>query len=358
MRIRSSAFVAVGVWAVCGCEKASDPGHYERPTTSAADQDRVTADPAPPVLQPKPAEPKPAISMTRPDPIERARGPVRAGEMPVPPSDEPAAYRAWLRGLSPAEQHRVAKFCRQHPLDYQLTCGGVGPLHIPYAPRIRLAVRRRDGSSHPTSRFEDMASWFAALTSQQTQYVETHCAGEDSPSSDLCGDNTPLVVAFEGEAVSYTSGGTFSFVPGRPVASDWPTATTPWLAMDRDNDGMITTGAELFGSSSVLPDGATAINGFAALAALDANHDGKIDATDPAFTSLLLWSDRDADRHSSPDELSPASSVLVSISLYDHLDVRCDMRRNCEGERATLQWREPSGALRTGAIIDVYLPTR
>jgi hypothetical protein len=207
--------------------------------------------------------------------------------------------------------------------------------------------------------FASVEDWQASLTRAQNRYIETECdGGEDRPSSALCGDNTPLVVAFAGEPVQFTTGGSFAFLAGRPVASDWPTAATPWIALDRDGDGAITSGAELFGSGTVLPGGDHAVNGFAALAALDGNHDGVIDERDPAYASLVLWADRDGDRKSDASELAPLSRTIVSISLSDRLDARCDDRRNCEGERAALTWRDETGVLHHGAVIDVYLPSR
>jgi len=50
--------------------------------------------------------------------------------------------------------------------------------------------------------------------------------------------------------------------------------------------------------------------------------------------------------------------VIVAISLADRSQPRCDARGNCEGERASITWRDARGALRTGAIVDVYLPRR
>ena len=63
------------------------------------------------------------------------------------------------------------------------------------------------------------------------------------------------------------------------------------LVWDRNANGRIDTGAELFGDFTALPNGALAPNGFAALAALDANSDGMLDARDPAFAELRLWRD-------------------------------------------------------------------
>jgi len=280
-----------------------------------------------------------------------------ATELPTPPSDEPKEYADWLAHLPRAQQQRIATFCRANPVTYQATCGGIGPLHIPRPPHITAAKPR--ATEHRESRFLSMKDWHQALTPAQVRYVERQCPGrDDQPSSDLCGENTPLVVAFDNQPVRFMTGGTFAFQPGELAASDWPTAKTPWIALDLDHDGSIQSGAELFGSSTVLPDGTTAHNGFFALAALDANRDGRIDASDPAFGSLLLWADRNGDQRSSPDELTALSNVIVAISLDNHVEVHCDARANCERERATLEWRDARGETHEGSVIDVYLPRR
>lgn len=270
----------------------------------------------------------------------------------------PKEYAAWLEALPKADQQRIAAYCQKHRLNVTTTCGGIGPLHIPYAPMIRIWVKRA-GDGHPESLFASMEEWSASLTQAQQRYIDRECTGgEDRPSSDLCGDNTPLVVAFDSQPIEFARGGTFAFQPGSPTATDWPTATTPWIALDRDGDGAIGSGAELFGSDTLLPGGGRAVNGFQALAALDANHDGVIDAADPAFAHLVLWADRDGDQRSASGELSPLSATIVSISLASSVEARCDARDNCEGERAAFVWRDEQGARHTGTVVDVYLPRR
>jgi hypothetical protein len=53
----------------------------------------------------------------------------------------------------------------------------------------------------------------------------------------------------------------------------------------------ITNGSELFGSATVMPNGQTATNGFAALSAFDSNGTGIIDSSDPIFNELQVWVD-------------------------------------------------------------------
>jgi hypothetical protein len=172
------------------------------------------------------------------------------------------------------------------------------------------------------------------------------------------GCNTPLVLSFDGAPVEYLTDRTHGFDVngGASLVTDWPTARTPWLAIDRDGNGNVDDGTELFGSMSPLPGGRRAPNGFAALRALDDNGDGRITADDPGFARLLVWADRDGDRRSAPGELSPAAALeLVSIDLGFVVEPRCDARGNCEVERASFRYRDAAGVERTGAVIDVHL---
>lgn len=54
-----------------------------------------------------------------------------------------------------------------------------------------------------------------------------------------------------------------------------------FLALDKNNDGKINNGSELFGTKSG--------NGFADLAQYDENKDGKIDKNDPIYEKLRIW---------------------------------------------------------------------
>lgn len=185
------------------------------------------------------------------------------------------------------------------------------------------------------------------------------CLPPAEQSGEQC--NTPLVLSFDGGAVEYTTemAGSFDLTRvGMSVATDWPTAKTPWLALDRDDNGLIDDAGELFGSATRLSETAFAPNGFVALRALDANGDRVLDAEDPGFARLLLWSDADASRSSAASELTPAREKLVSIDLSYSADPRCDARGNCEVERAGFRYLDDAGRERTGEIVDIHLRTQ
>jgi hypothetical protein len=178
--------------------------------------------------------------------------------------------------------------------------------------------------------------------------------------SETC-EPTPLVLSFDGAPIVYRTDHqrAFDLDGAQSLATDWPTAATPWLALDRDGSGSIEDGSELFGSMTTLPGGRRAANGFEALRELDTNADGRITAEDAAFARLLVWSDRDGDRRSSPGELVTAAAWgLLSIDLAYSVEPSCDTRGNCEVERATFRFVDGHGIERVGAVVDVHLAAR
>ncbi|MBS1153986.1 MAG: hemolysin-type calcium binding protein, partial [Myxococcaceae bacterium] len=189
-----------------------------------------------------------------------------------------------------------------------------------------------------------------------TQYSTWYCSAS---SNDRYECTTPLVLSFDGAPVGLAApNASFAFAPGQAVYSSWPRPATPWLVRDLDRNGRIDDGTELFGSNTRLPDGSLATHGFAALAALDENHDGVVDRADLAFGSLRLWSDLDGDRRTDPGELRtlPAAGV-TSLGLGFTVEPRCDRDGNCERERAAFSWTDKAGRRHTGAVVDVYLAT-
>ena len=100
------------------------------------------------------------------------------------------------------------------------------------------------------------------------------------------------------------------------------------LVLDRNTNGNIDNGTELFGDYTPITrtnaDGSTtttyAPNGFAALASLDSNNDGIIDANDPAFAQLKLWRDTNQNGTTNMGELITLQEAgIVSLNLANVL---------------------------------------
>lgn len=98
----------------------------------------------------------------------------------------------------------------------------------------------------------------------------------------------------------------------------WVGGDDGFLALDRDGDGAITSGAELFGNSTRLVDGATAANGFLALAEFDENNNGYIDEADKDFTRLRVWRDANQNGESEAEELLTLADAGVAGILLRH----------------------------------------
>lgn len=107
----------------------------------------------------------------------------------------------------------------------------------------------------------------------------------------------------------------------------WPVngQRTAFLALDRDGNGVIDDGSELFGNFTI----PGADNGFAALAAIAPhNQDGVIDVRDPLYDQLLLWHDQNRDGISQASELSRVDAYLQAIGLSYTRNARADVRGN------------------------------
>ncbi|MEE3664565.1 calcium-binding protein, partial [Brenneria sp. g21c3] len=130
--------------------------------------------------------------------------------------------------------------------------------------------------------------------------------------------SSPLIFDLDGDGVETSDNGVFFDHDGNGFAefSGWVGKDDGLLVLDKNANGQIDDGNELFGNNSVTDTGKNATNGFTALAEYDHNDDGVIDSQDAVFETLQVWRDVNGDGVTDSGELlSLGEAGVKSINL-------------------------------------------
>lgn len=163
---------------------------------------------------------------------------------------------------------------------------------------------------------------------------------------------SPLMLFFDDKMPEFTGQSDFK-LNDESLSSYWPEAGAPgyFLALDKNKNGKIDDGVELFGDQKYN-------HGFQALAVLDSNNDGKITRKDKLFKKLLLWHDKNGDGISQKDELKPLKELgVVSIELKYSKVAKFFGERAMYDKQAIFKFKK-NGRTHEGTVVDMYFKAR
>lgn len=156
---------------------------------------------------------------------------------------------------------------------------------------------------------------------------------------------TPLLIDLDGYGINtlpIEQGIKFDFEgDSSPIYTGWAGPNSGFLAMDRNNDGVINDGRELFGDHTPLPNGETASDGVIALTALDSNQDGLIDRSDAVWRDLKIWQDINSNGVSEKNELQSLIDIgLNNINLSFTKNSTLDEHGNIHELSSSVTWND------------------
>lgn len=180
--------------------------------------------------------------------------------------------------------------------------------------------------------------WSYINEDRQDQLTVICNSGWASPIAlDLNGDGIQTI-SLDESAVSFDITG-----DGIAERTGWLSKEDGFLALDRNNDGIINDVGELFGGGIG--------DGVRKLQMLDSNGDGLLDASDDAFSSLLVWQDANSDGISQTEELFTLEGLgLTSIDLAFRTDEMTVNAGNLLYERSSAEMSDGQEI----EVIDVY----
>lgn len=162
----------------------------------------------------------------------------------------------------------------------------------------------------------------------------------------------PLVLDLDGKGIQLTEAGKGAIfdvtADGKLDSTAWVKGNTALLTYDRNGNGVVDNGSELFGDQNGAADG------FEELGKYDTNGDRKITILDPIFKALKLYRDLNGDGKMSKNEFSTLSELGIKALNLNFMRASADINGNSLILNGSFEREDGS----TGHLADVLLGYR
>lgn len=173
-----------------------------------------------------------------------------------------------------------------------------------------------NGDGAPQGESASVAAFESYQISIEIEYTEVTQLNVRFGGEQAVQQADPIVIDLDGDGIEVgnVADGVRFDITGDGVAEQvaFPTGGDGFLVFDRNGNGIIDSGRELFG------DQHGAANGFEELAKFDSNVDGVIDAGDPIFNQLQVFVDENLNGRSEGSELLSLNQAGIRSILLNY----------------------------------------
>ncbi|EKA2349331.1 hypothetical protein OI685_004301, partial [Salmonella enterica subsp. enterica serovar Newport] len=196
------------------------------------------------------------------------------------------------------------------------------------------------------------------LLPPNNQLMEMFPGTEGPDMSDAENTSSPIIIDLDRDGVETISveAGIFFDHDGNKFAEStgWVSPDDGLLVFDRDGNGQIDKGSELFGNNTPQADGTTASNGYNAMKEYDDNNDGVLDENDAIWNQLQVWQDKNSNGRVDEGELLTMSQAgIASINTTYKNSSTTDSQGNSHKQTGSITYTDGS----KGQSADVWFNT-
>jgi len=183
-------------------------------------------------------------------------------------------------------------------------------------------------------------------------------------SNDPENENSPIIIDLNKNGITSTKLNNTTYFDhdnnNFKEATSWIDKGDAFLALDKNSNGLIDNGNELFGNHTISNTrfkytNNKATNGFEALKAYDLNDDNVIDSKDEIYDKLLLWKDSNQNAITDKGELIKLKdSGIVSIDL-NYKNTNTDEKGNTIKQSSTVTFEDGSTTIANDVWFKVNL---